>query len=753
MPSHRSLSISILLCLLLTGCKVNVSVLGQGSVNVITANIPACAAAAPDLCLNAGYNRAVELQALPAEGYLFAGWAGDCSGTGNCTVRTLGDRHAVAVFRKAERPGVAITPLMRYIDDFFFSGPWPSDIRRKKDGTLDLDDYPVGKGAFPSSAKNQASRQHGFARNGSLYIPLENQLTPDFSDEPYTVFTHGNPQETIQLVNLDTSSPQYLRRIPLRIRLTTSNRLETGAMLQLEPELGHTLQAGATYGIVMFAGPTGTYFPLTFAGSNRMQSIIDQGAQGLLGQHWQQVQAFVTQHTPFTPADVAAFSVFTTQTGNPDYAAVKEFIDAQNLEMDINIRLWGTYGYPACPNHDPDSTSVTLRHYNAALPNILSGKPPYLLSGGKLNRNSGGLIEATDTPVHTDIVIALPCAAPAANEKRPVEIHSLPTAYEIDEYWLEYLSVHSEAAGTNKAIRVFIAAPHTNGRIYSSGYQSLDLLTRLTGIESEELAIVLGDFNPFNMGAIEPQYLQYAMEILYVKAALRQIYDWGIEEQAWLDPLEYEFGGTPQFIDFSNAHPDFNDITLVGTSLGGLSTLHANAIDPTHRNLVLSYMPRPSAWHINDLWDYLDSWLSQDSKKLLANALGVQLPIAPGDPLLGLLQTAIDRIDPNSLIEHTRHQNTLLVLAEFDNALHGRHASYSVASAIDRQFGLIPLWRPSWGESDFPFRDYVRLPLQPTEYSVRQRPARVLLPLPFAENSVLSFSTQMRAGNGFTWVE
>lgn len=238
-----------------------------------------------------------------------------------------------------------------------------------------------------------------------------------------------------------------------------------------------------------------------------------------------------------------------------------------------------------------------------------------------------------------------------------------------------------------------------------------------------------------------------------MKAALQQIHSWGMQEQAWLDEAGLDTGGYALHADFSNARPDLNDITLLGTNLGGLSSLHANAIDPTHKNLVISCMPRPNAWHVNDLWGYLDEWISESSKNLLAKALGVQFPIALNDPLLGLVQTAIDRIDSNSLIQHARHQNMLLVLAEYQNPLRGREASYSVASTIDRQFGLVPLWSLLWNEYHFPFGDYVQTPLEPTDFHVLTQPTRVLVPQPDAEKSVLAFSAQMRAGSGFTWVE
>lgn len=125
-PSIRSCSIVVFVCLLLTGCKINVSVLGEGQISVLTPDIASCASAPGDLCLNAGYNQAVELRAIPARGYVFVGWSGACSGVATCTLHSLGDRHVVAVFRTEDTFGFPMIPAMRNLDDFFFSGPGPA---------------------------------------------------------------------------------------------------------------------------------------------------------------------------------------------------------------------------------------------------------------------------------------------------------------------------------------------------------------------------------------------------------------------------------------------------------------------------------------------------------------------------------------------------------------------------------------------------------------------------------------------------
>lgn len=94
----------------------------------------------------------VVLTAVPVPGYAFAGWEGDCSGTGPCVVRMDGPRRVSAAFRELPAThtvrvySVSFIPLIELPG--LPQGQWPIDTREKRRelGLPDPDAAPIWDG-------------------------------------------------------------------------------------------------------------------------------------------------------------------------------------------------------------------------------------------------------------------------------------------------------------------------------------------------------------------------------------------------------------------------------------------------------------------------------------------------------------------------------------------------------------------------------------------------------------------------------
>jgi uncharacterized repeat protein (TIGR02543 family) len=65
----------------------------------------------PKDCSEVYFNQElVELHAEPSSGWVFAGWGGDCDGTGTCKVHMTQNRHVTATFNRRSRPTPTPTP-------------------------------------------------------------------------------------------------------------------------------------------------------------------------------------------------------------------------------------------------------------------------------------------------------------------------------------------------------------------------------------------------------------------------------------------------------------------------------------------------------------------------------------------------------------------------------------------------------------------------------------------------------------------
>lgn len=707
-------------CLLfLSACNVEVVTLGEGEVRVISNNAEPCAN--NDQCLAGGYNRLIELQAQPAEGYVFAGWAGDCEGLGSCTVRTLGSKTVVASFKSQ----LYIEPLMDYSDAFFFSGPWPTDLKVKADGRIDLQGYPFKQSLFDSAIKRDAAKMHGFARNDAFYVPIATDLV-DF-DNFYDEFSYDN----FQLVNLSPTSPHYLETIRLPVELYRDDNLEKDSLLRLKLPSGYTLDAATTYGLVVYSGEIyGQYQAIRQ--SKTMARIINEGATGLLQQHWQLISDYVRNQSERPVESVAAFSVFTTQAESTDIEKVRDFVSA--YPYDDHVKVYEVHQLTQeCDTSPVPAARSEIIQLLVRLPFFLKGKPPFLLSGGSLNLDANGDLQESNEGTDVRIMVSIPCVPSPSAAGYPVEVFALETGGQLQNYLdRDYID-----RDNHNAVKFYIAAPYTEDRFYDGGLANLGWVEDLIGVSTDWISVGLGDFNPLNWKAIEPQYLQYAADMIYTYQLATRL----------SDRLEGR-GYSGMLVENTKVDPD--SLTFTGISLGALAATNANTLYGENKNLTTVIMPRPNIQHINSVVNgLLKHYISEESLQAIEWVLGVDFPMNLNDPTLSVLQTVIDPIDTGNHLDAMADKNLLIVLSDFEDHLHGGTPAYEFAQAVDRRFTINPLLSAeldTYPNDAYPMLRYNESPYYVYGATVTDQPTRLLTHFYYAKNAVEVFAGQMRNG-------
>ncbi|MEE2729488.1 MAG: hypothetical protein VYA55_01645 [Pseudomonadota bacterium] len=703
----------------LSACNIELVTLGQGQVAVLSSNAEPCGPGAQ--CLEGGYNRLVELEAVPADGFVFTGWAGACEGLGTCTVRTLGQKTVVATFKSRHQ----VIPLMNYSDAFFFSGPWPSDLKRKADGRLNMAGYPFKNSLFERAVKRDAAQMNGFSRNDAIYIPIATDLDDWYPAED-PLYWPG-----FSLVNLSPDSPRYLESIPVMGTLHRDEQLQKDALLRITPDHGYSLEAATTYGLIMLEAPFGSLqYPVQKGAA--MEQIIQGNATGLLQEHWELISDYLTRHTGHAPSEVAAFTVFTTQEESPNLARVREFISQRDNDEVLDSVLEVDLLDSNCTRFDDASRYADLFELKVRLPFFLQGKPPFLFTGGDLNLDPSGQLQTSSAGTEATMILVMPCN-PAPAGGYPIEISALETGGTLFDYmYYELISQRN-----HNAIKLYVPAPYTQDRVYDGGLANLKWLEELLGIETSWIIFGLGDFNPVNWKAVEPQYLQYASDMIYayyVGARLSHL---------------FAERGEEDYRDRTRINPQ--QLTFSGISLGAMAAVNANTLYQDNRNLVTYLMPRPSIQHINNLVSgLLEDYISEQSLNALEWVLGVEFPVNLNDPTLSVMQTVIDRIDTINHLEYMGDKNVLMGLSEFSDGLHGGVAGYLYAEAFDHRYGINPVLSGPGNPSYFPIRDYNDSPAYDYGAWVTDQPARLVMTALDAYSAAQWFPYDTSRENGFT---
>ena len=238
-------------------------------------------------------------------------------------------------------------------EETFYDLPFPNDLRRRADGTLDL-------AAFPSNSllldqvRAGAETYDGFSTNGAIFVKLDGQLDPDSLPDPAASMTED---ASVYLVDVDPDSPARGERIPVVVKFIADGALTIGRdYLVARPYPGFPLSGGTTYALVV---------------TTRVQSADGVGlstAPGfskLTDPAYQPLFDYLAEPGGDDKDDVAVATVFTTQNAIAVARAIQKAVMAAEDPPVANIMLQN------------EIAAMKVFTGNYAAPNFQTGDVPY----------------------------------------------------------------------------------------------------------------------------------------------------------------------------------------------------------------------------------------------------------------------------------------------------------------------------------------------------------------------------------------
>jgi len=291
----------------------------------------------------------------------------------------------------------------------FFTAPWPSDTRRRADGSLDLTGFP-GRATIPVAdivvGRGEAAT-FGFGTNSGVFL----QATANLAPNTLPILAEASVRQRSNAMLLDLDHPGAAPIPVLADVKPTATNLRPANLVTLLPYPGHPLASSTRYAAVVFDG-------VLDSSGNRLApapilSQLDGAAPGgvpaptwaTLRQHRDDVVAAIRTRTLWHPTDLAAFSVFTTQDTTGEMQALADAVAALPTPQVLSR----TPDPNPCA---PGGTSHTTGR--VGLPVWQQGTRPFVASGGGIVRDTDGVaqqqgVELGSSGLGVLLDMAVPC--------------------------------------------------------------------------------------------------------------------------------------------------------------------------------------------------------------------------------------------------------------------------------------------------------------------------------------------------------
>ncbi len=312
----------------------------------------------------------------------------------------------------------------------FYDLPFPNDLRRHDDGSLDLSVFPTNS-LIVDQIRAAAETLDGFGLNAAIYARFDGALDPTSLPDPAASVTDG---AAVYLVNVDPDSPDRGQRLPI-IATFREGRTQTlaGNHLVSRPFPGFPLDESTTYALVITSrlrsGGGGSVHP-----STEMSALLGTGGDASIAharEVYQPLLGYLDEPGGDERGDVVSAAVFTTQRATHVAPALRKAVFAGPAPVATSVM----------PSTINPVFSVFTGAYLA--PNFQAGDVPYRNNpSGEIKIGSdGAAIVVRSEPMRFALTVP---AGPVPAAGWPIAIYSHGTGG-------DYASFISDETGLNLA--------------------------------------------------------------------------------------------------------------------------------------------------------------------------------------------------------------------------------------------------------------------------------------------------------------
>jgi predicted esterase len=251
--------------------------------------------------------------------------------------------------------------------DDFYALPFPNDLRRHADGSLDLSAFPTNS-LIVDSYRMVAEDLDGFGMNEAIFARFDGDLDDTTLPDPAGSVADG---ASVYLVDIDPTSPGYNTRTPVVATYVSDKGTTIGPHhLAVRPFPGFGLDEKTTYALVI------TNRVLDAAGAPIVRSPGFTDA--LAGTAYAPLQTWLASDGAADAGAIVSAAVFTTQSATFVIPALKGAVAAAPAPVATNVQSNAQTGF-----------TVFTGAYIA--PNFQSGTVPYTNDGGEISVGADGL--------------------------------------------------------------------------------------------------------------------------------------------------------------------------------------------------------------------------------------------------------------------------------------------------------------------------------------------------------------------------